>query len=376
MARLAIEESRRPFDLARHPLLRVSLVRLGAEEHILLLTMHHIISDGWSIGILLRELAMFYEAYKQGRPSPLPELPIQYADFAVWQREWMSGQAFKSQLAYWRRQLASAPSVVAFPTDEPRPTVLSQRGARQYLTIAAELYERLKQLSRAEGVTLYVTLLAAYMTLLRRYSKLDDIVVGSPIAGRGRIETEGLIGFFANTFVIRANLSGNPTFRELMGRVRDVTLQAFSHRDVPFDKVVEELRPKRRLSHTSLFQVSFSLQTTFERLHVPGLTLSRIPINNGTAMFELVLNMQETEQGLGGTLEYNTDLFHAETMKRLLRNYELLLEAVVAQPESSLHDIEAVVADGQQDSAGKDQTEGLRIKLKNTRRKVVSVASQ
>ena len=371
---LAIEESRRPFDLTRYPLLRVSLVKLSAEEHVLLLTMHHIISDGWSVGILLQEMATLYEAYTQDRPSPLPELPIQYADFAVWQREWMRGQAFKSQLAYWRRQLANAPSVVAFPTDKPRPAVLSQRGARQYLTLSAQLYERLKELSRTEGVTLYVTLLAAYMTLLHRYTRLDDVVVGSPIAGRSRIETEGLIGFFTNTFVIRANLSGNPTFRELIGRVRDVTLQAYSNQDVPFDKVVEELRPKRRLSHTSLFQLSFSLQTTFERLDVPGLTLSRIPIDNGTAMFELVLNMQETEQGLGGTLEYNTDLFHADTVKRLLHNYELLLAAVVAHPESSLDEIGRVITDEQLRGVSEnDHTESLRVKLKDTRRKALAV---
>jgi amino acid adenylation domain-containing protein len=371
---LAIEESRRPFDLTRHPLLRVSLVKLGVQEHVLMLTMHHIIGDGWSVGILLQEMATLYEAYTQGRSSPLPELSIQYADFAVWQREWMRGQAFKSQLAYWRRQLANAPSVVAFPTDKPRPAVLSQRGAREYLTLPAELYERLKELSRTEGVTLYVTLLAAYMTLLHRYTRLDDVVVGSPIAGRSRIETEKLIGFFANTFVIRANLSGNPTFRELISRVRDVTLQAYSNQDVPFDKVVEELRPKRRLSHTSLFQLSFSLQTTFERLDVSGLTLSRIPIDNGTAMFELVLNMQETEQGLGGTLEYNTDLFHADTVKRLLRNYELLLAAVVAHPESSLDEIGAVISDEQLRSVSEiDHKESLRVKLKDSRRKALAV---
>ena len=371
---LAIEESRRPFDLTRQPLLRVSLVKLAAEEHVLLLTMHHIISDGWSVGILLQEMATLYEVYTQSRPSPLPELPIQYADFAVWQREWMRGQAFKSQLAYWRRQLANAPSVVAFPTDKARPAVLSQRGAREYLILPAQLYERLKELSRAEGVTLYVTLLAGYMTLLRRYTGLEDVVVGSPIAGRSRIETEGLIGFFANTFVIRANLSGNPTFRELIGRVRDVTLQAYSNQDVPFDKVVEELRPKRRLSHSSLFQLSFSLQTTFDRLQVPGLTLSRIPIDNGTAMFELVLNMQETEQGLGGTLEYNTDLFRADTVKRLLHNYELLVAAAVAHPESSLDEIGAVIADEQlRSSAENDHTENLRVKLKDTRRKALAV---
>jgi len=318
-------------------------------------------------------MATLYEAYTQGRPSPLPELPIHYADFAAWQREWMRGQAFKSQLAYWRRQLANAPSIVAFPTDKPRPAALSQRGAREYLTFPTQLYERLKELSRAEGVTLYVTLLAAYMTLLHRYTRLEDVVVGSPIAGRSRIETEGVIGFFANTFVIRASLAGNPSFRELIGRVRDVTLQAYSNQDVPFDKVVEELRPKRRLSHTSLFQLSFSLQTTFERLQVPGLTLSRIPIDNGTAMFELVLNMQETEQGLGGTLEYSTDLFHADTVKRLLRNYEAILEAVVANPESSLNEIGAVIADEQLRSTKSDHTESLRVKLKGTRRKALAV---
>ncbi|HEU4435171.1 MAG TPA: condensation domain-containing protein, partial [Pyrinomonadaceae bacterium] len=246
--------------------------------------------------------------------------------------------------------------------------------AREYLTLPAQLYERLKELSRVEGVTLYVTLLAGYMTLLHRYTRLEDVVVGSPIAGRSRIETEGVIGFFANTFVIRASLAGNPTFRELIGRVRDVTLQAYSNQDVPFDKVVEELRPKRRLSHTSLFQLSFSLQTTFERLHVPGLTLSRIPIDNGTAMFELVLNMQETEQGLGGTLEYSTDLFYADTVKRLLRNYELILAAAVANPESSLNEIGAVIADEQLRSTAKnDHTESLRVKLKDTRRKALAV---
>ena len=227
--RLAREEAQRPFDLERGPLVRASLLRLGGEEHVLLLNMHHIVGDDWSFSVLMRELMALYEAFSQGDPSPLKELPIQYADYAVWQREWLQGEQLEAQLAYWKQQLSGAPAVLALPTDRPRPAVPSYQGANDSLALPKQLSEQLRALSQREGVTLYMTLLAAFQTLLMRYSGQEDIVVGSPIAGRTRAETESLIGFFLNTLVLRTSLSGDPSFRELLGRVREVTLGAYEH---------------------------------------------------------------------------------------------------------------------------------------------------
>jgi amino acid adenylation domain-containing protein len=335
--RLATQEAQQPFDLATGPLLRVTLLRLGAEEHVLLLTLHHIVADGWSLSVLFREWGLLYQAFAAGQPSPLAELSIQYADFAVWQRQWLRGDALEAQLSYWRQQLAGAPPILELPTDFPRPPVQSFHGAYQFLSVSPGLTAALKQLSQQEGVTLFMTLLAAFQALLFRYTGQSDIVVGSPIANRNRIEIEGLIGFFANTLVLRCGLSGNPSFRELLGRVRQVALGAYAHQDLPYEKLVEEFQPERSLSHTPFFQVFFALQNApGSELQLPGVTVSALEIDPGLVKSDLGLSLTETEQGLAGSLAYSTDLFEPETMARLLGHFRRLLEGIVADPEQRL----------------------------------------
>ncbi len=302
--------------------------------------MHHIVSDGWSMGILFQELAALYEAYAAGKPSSLPELPIQYADFAVWQRQWLQEEVLEAQFAYWKQQLGSHSPVLELPTDRPRPAVQTFRGARHSLVLPQSLSEGLKVLSRQEGVTLFMTLLAAFNTLLYRYTGQDDIIVGAPIANRNRSEIEGLIGFFTNTLVLRTDLSGNPTFRELLGRVRAVALGAYAHQDLPFEKLVEALHPERDLSHNPLFQVMFILQNAqAEVLTLSGLTVHPLEVDTGTAKFDLILSMIEGAEGLKGTFEYNTDLFDATTINRMVGHFETLLEGIIADSEQRLSDL-------------------------------------
>jgi aspartate racemase len=337
---LATEEAQQPFDLAMGPLLRAKLLHLSEAEHVLLLTMHHIVSDGWSMGVLIRELVALYEAFSTGKPSPLPQLPIQYADFAHWQRQWLQGEVLAAQLSYWQQQLTGAPPVLELPTDRPRPTVQTFRGATQFLALPEPLSQKLKSLSQRSGVTLFMTLLAAFQTLLYRYTGQEDICIGSPIANRNRSETEGLIGFFVNTLVLRTDLSENPSFQELLGRVREVTLGGYAHQDLPFEQLVEALQPKRNLSHHPLFQVMFALENTpISPLELPGLSLSSLNIDSSTAKFDLTMSMEDTEQGLMGSLEYNTDLFHAATISRMLEHFQTLLEGIVANPEQRLLDL-------------------------------------
>ena len=262
--RRATEEAMRPFDLAAGPLFRAALLRLGEESHVLLLSMHHIVSDGWSMGVLFRELSALYAAYREGRESPLPELAVQYADYAVWQREHLRGERLERQLSYWRERLAGAPELLELPTDHPRPAVQTYRGASERIELPGELLERLRALGRSEGATLYMVVLSAFQVLLSKYSGSEDIVVGSPIAGRTRDEVAGLIGFFVNTLVLRTDLGGDPSFREVLRRVREVTLGAYEHQELPFEKLVAELQPERSLSHSPLFQVSFSLDDAEE----------------------------------------------------------------------------------------------------------------
>jgi aspartate racemase len=335
--RLSTEEARRVFDLNQGPLLRATLLRLSEEEHVLLLIMHHIISDGWSMGVLLRELSVLYEAHTTGKPSPLPELPIQYADFAVWQREWLQGEVLEAQLAYWKRQLGESLPVLQLPTDHPRPATQTFRGARQSLMLPQHVSEGLEALSRQEGVTLFMALLAAFKTLLYRYTGQEDIAVGSPLASRNRSEIEGLIGFFVNTLVLRSDLSGTPTFRELLERTRKVALDAYAHQDMPFEKLVEEIQPERDLSHNPLFQVMFILQNTPGRtLELPGLAVSDLEVDNGTAKFDLTLSIVEGVEGLKATFEYNTDLFDEATVTRMAGHFRVLLEGIVADPDRRL----------------------------------------
>jgi Condensation domain len=335
---LAREEAERPFDLSCGlPLLRAHLLRLEAEEHVMLFTMHHIVSDGWSVGILLREVAVLYDAYSQGQSTPLPELTIQYADFAVWQREWLTGEVLDKQLSYWKQQLEGATKVLELPTDRARPAVQSFRGAHHRFSLTPELSEKLRELSRNEDVTLSMTLLAAWQTLLYHYTHQEQISVGTPIANRTHVETEMLIGFFVNTLVMHSDLSGDPSFRELLGRVREVCLGAYAHQDIPFEKLVEELQPERSLSHTPLIQVWLAFQNAPEsKLELTGLSLSLLETESSVAKFDLGLNMTDTPQGLAGTLEYKTDLFNAGTTSRILRQFETLLRHIVEQPDEKL----------------------------------------
>ena len=335
-----VQEGQQPFDLAEVGLFRTKLLRLDAEESILIITMHHIIFDGWSAGVLIREVAALYKAFLTGEPSPLPELTIQYVDYAYWQREWLKGEILESQLAYWKQQLGGNLPVLNLPADYPRPTVSTFRGARQTLVLPEVLRGGIKELSQQEGVTLFMILLAAFKTLLFRYTHQDDILVGSPIANRNLAEIQGMIGFFVNTLVLRSNLSGNPCFKELLKRIRRVALDAYSHQDLPFEKLVEELQPDRSLSHTPLFQVMFALQNfPMPNLEVAGLNLQVQEVDTGTAKFDLTLFVEDRGRELVAIFEYNSDLFKATTITRMLGHFQTLLEGIVANPNQRLSDL-------------------------------------
>ncbi len=331
--RLATEEAQRPFDLAQGPLLRATLLRLDREEHVLLLVIHHIAFDGWSARVLVEQLAALYDAFVAGKPSALPELPIQYADFAHWQRQWLQDEVLETQLSYWKEKLASSLPSLDLPTDRPRPAVQTHCGARQSSVLPSSLLQALKALSRQEEVTLFMTLLAAFKVLLHRYTSQDDIVVGSPIAGRTHVETEGLIGFFVNTLVLRTDLSGNPTLLKLLGRVREVALGAYAHKDLPFEKLVEALQPERDLSRTPLFQVMFNLENIpTKAVETPNLSIDEFEFDSGVSQFDLALEVIEKDEGLSCLLNYNTDLFDATTIARMLGHLRTLLEGIVANP--------------------------------------------
>lgn len=334
MRRIVSEGMKEPFNLSQGPMLRATLIRLGSEEHVIQLLMHHIVSDAWSLDVLLKEMIGSYEAFLKGEPSPFPPLPIQYADFASWQRERLDDQAMETQVAYWKNRLANTPAILELPTDRPRPAIQTMRGARHTFTISAALTEQLKAISRKEGVTPYMTMLAAWQSLLERYSGQQDILVGTSIANRNRSETESLIGFFLNMLVLRTDLSGDPSFRELLARVREVTLGAFAHQDVPFEKLVEELHLERVTSHPPLFQVAFGLaDTTKQSPRLSKLGYNPLDLDSTPAKFDLTLDIGLVEEGMLGALVYNVDLFDAETATRMTQNFTTLLEAVVAAPD-------------------------------------------
>lgn len=339
LLRLAHAEAGLPFDLTNGPLLRVRLLCLGPQEHVLLFTLHHIVGDGWSMSVLVKEVAALYSAFSEGSLVTLPELTIQYADFAHWQRRRLDGDVLEELLAYWKDQLRDLPSM-DLPSDRPRPSALSFRGGRQRVVLGEDVTEAIKSLSAQEGTTLFMTLLAAFQVLLYRYSGQEDVVVGSNIAGRNHKEIEGLIGFFINNLVLRTDLSGNPTFRQLLGRVRDVCLNAYAHQDLPFDLLVEELQPDRSLSHNPLFQVMFNLQNMPKsNLELPGLTLSSLNVHTPTTRFDLTLNMWDAKQVLVGSIEYSTDLFNDGTITHMLDYFQMLLEEVTADPDKAIDDI-------------------------------------
>jgi amino acid adenylation domain-containing protein len=330
-ATIAMQEAQQPFDLRKGPLLRGSLIRLNQSAHVLLLTMHHIVSDGWSMGILYRELSAIYSALMAGRSPSLPALPTQYADFAIWQRKWLQGDELERLLAYWKGKLAGMPALLEIPTDRPRPRVQVFQGASYTVALPGQLLRALKGLALSSNATLFMVLLTAFKVLLCQYSGRTDVVVGSPIANRPRREFEGLIGFFVNTLVLRTDLSGDPGFTDALDRVRETAIEAFAHQDLPFEKLVEELQPIRDLSHNPLFQVAFALQNADAA--VQGAPGPGGHIRGGTSKFDLTLSTAETDAGLAAAFEYNTELFNGETVAAIASQYQALLENVLAHPE-------------------------------------------
>ncbi|HEV2149878.1 MAG TPA: amino acid adenylation domain-containing protein, partial [Longimicrobiaceae bacterium] len=334
--RLAAESAARPFDLERGPLLRASLVRLGDDESLLLFAMHHVVGDGWSTGVLVREVSALYRAFARGEPSPLPELPVQYGDYAVWQRSWLTDEVLEGELAFWREAMAGAPPLLELPLDRPRPPVPDPRGARVALHVPAEVGEGVRELCRAEAATPFMVLLAAWQLLLARYSGDEDVVVGTPVAGRTRTELEGLIGLFVNTLPLRADLAGRPSFRELLRRSRRATLAAFAHQDLPFERLVDELGVERSLAHAPLFQALFVFEGAAQE--APLLGEVRVEAWDGGgegAKFDLALEATDADGRLTGALAYRTALFHAATAERAAAHFAALLAAAVAAPGAS-----------------------------------------
>ncbi|MHC0062934.1 amino acid adenylation domain-containing protein [Nostoc sp. UIC 10890] len=362
---LATKELQQPFDLSNPPLLRVKLLQLNDQSYLLLLVIHHIVCDGWSMEIFRRELFSLYASFSAGESSPLTELPLQYADFAYWQRQWLQGKVLETQLNYWQKQLAAVSPLLELPTDKSRPSVQSFRGRSEFLELNQDLTQKLKRLSQESGTTLFMTMLAAFTLLLSRYSGQEDIVVGSAIANRTHSYTEPLIGFFVNILALRTNLQGNPTFLELLERVKQVTLDAYDHQDLPFEKLVDELGKVRRrspsersLSHHPLFQVAFSLQNeTQQQLETNELTLKRFQWENTTTLFDLSLIFRETAQGLTGEWEYATDLFEAKTIQRMAGHFAVLLQGIVDNPQQSINTLPLMTEEELQQLQNWNQTQ-------------------
>ena len=346
MHRRAAEEFERPFDLEAGPLVRARLVRLGDAVQVLLITAHHIVSDGWSTGVLVDDLVRIYDAYLHDRPSPLAPLSVQYADFASWQRQWLTGPVLDRQLDYWKRQLDGAPSVSELPTDRPRPAVQTFDGDTCTFALGPALSAGVKRLSERAGATTFMTMLAAFFVLLSRYTRQRDLVVGSPIAGRTRTELEPLVGFFLNTLVLRGDLSGDPTFRELVGRVRHAALDAYAHQDVPFEQIVEALQPERSTSVTPLFQIVFSGSTPDAApIALPDVRVTPLGPARVFAKFDLTVGMGEKADEITGAFEYNTDLFDRPTMARMAAHYRAIVEAAVTSPDQPISSLPLLSAD-------------------------------
>ncbi|MBH8554264.1 AMP-binding protein [Nostocaceae cyanobacterium CENA357] len=375
LQKITLEAAQQPFDLTTAPLLRVTLVHCSEQEYTLLLVMHHIIADGWSMGVLIHELTVLYQAFTQSQPLPLPELTIQYADYTIWQRQWLDGEVLETQLAYWQKQLKNLPAL-ELPTNYHRPTVQTFQGKRQPVVISESLTAALKLLSQQQGVTLFMTLLAAFDVLLCWYTNEDDIVVGTDIANRNQVQTHGLIGFFVNQLVLRTNLSDNPTFIELLTQVRQITIEAYTNQDVPFDKLVEVLNPERTLNRTPLFQVKLVLQNTpMPPVTLFSLSVGVTEVDNHTAKYDLLLNFTETEQGLIGWLEYSTDLFAVATITRLLSNLVNLLETLVVKPQLRINELKEILtqADQKHQLAQEQELKQARLqKFQNLKRKVIT----
>src|SRR5437867_6629740 len=337
LLRIAIEESRRSFNLALGPLLKMALLRISEEDHVLVFTVHQIICDGWSTGIFFRELEQIYVTFSNGQSLTLPPPPVQYADFALLQRQWVKGDVLESQLSYWKNQLGTMIPILELVTDRSRPSVQKFWGAREAMELPTWITAPLKELSRQEGATLFVILMAALNTLLHRYTAQEDIIIGFPIANRNHAEIQNAIGFFVNTLPLRTDLSGEPTFRELLKRVRAVCIEAYAHQDLPFEKLVEELHQERDLRRNPLFQVMFVFQNVSDPvLKFPGVKSAPVGINTGTSKFDLTLSLAECEQTLAGFVEYNTDLFERSTIERVIGHFQTLLEGIIADPDQPI----------------------------------------
>jgi non-ribosomal peptide synthetase component F/alpha-ketoglutarate-dependent taurine dioxygenase/acyl carrier protein len=373
------EESNRPFDLSRGPLFRTALLKLSEEDYVLLLTMHHIITDGWSMGVFVRELAIIYDAYLNQRPLELPELPIQYVDFAHWQRQWMQGEVLQEQLDYWRTRLSALP-MLRLPSDRPRPATPTYRGAKERFFLPPEMVASLQAMSRSEGVTLFMVLLAAWQALLYRYTGQNDIATGSVIANRNRSEIEGLIGFFVNTLILRTDLSRNPSFRQLLVRVREVCLGAYAHQDVPFEQLVDALQPERAVGHMPFVRVMFSFQAaSAEAVELPNLTLNMLDLDIDTSPFDLSLSLAAGPDGpLAGLVRYSTDIFDADTIKRTIKHYERLLGSIVNGLETRIDDLEFLTqAEKEQEALDKSGRKQLKLqKLRSSKPKALSLSQQ
>jgi amino acid adenylation domain-containing protein len=345
--RLTTEDFALPFDLAKGPLVRVGLLRLAEDDHVLHVNMHHTITDRWSGAVFEKELVTLYQAFAMGQPSPLPELPIQFADYAVWQRERMNGETYRNELAYWKKNLTGAPFVIDFPTDYPRPPIQNFNGERVYVNYPKSLLDGLKELSRREGVTMFMTLMAAYNILLYRYTRQEDILVSAPIGNRIRPETENIVGYLLNLLILRTDLSGNPTFRELLKQEQEVCIGAFAHQELPFGKLVQELKPKQDPSRNPIAQAAFLYldfpeTTSMEFL---GLTARHIDIDNGASRFDITLSMTETSEGFTVSIEYITDLFSRERMERMSKHLEILLEAIIVNPDARVSELSLLSAE-------------------------------
>ena len=376
LERMAEREVREPFNLEAGPLIRGRLAQLSADEHALLVTMHHIVSDGWSMGILVNELSALYQAYRCGEEAQLPELPIQYADFAIWQRLWLQGEVLEQELAYWERQLGGKLPVLELPTDKPRPDRQPHRGAEYLRVLPTMLSDLLKAFSLARNCTLFMTLLAAFNTLLYYLTGQADICVGTDVANRNRAEIEKLIGFFVNQLVLRVKLSPTSTFEELLKKVREVTLEGYAHQELPFEKLVEALNPKRDANRTPLFQVKMVLQNApIEELSLPGLKISQVATTASTAKFDLLLTLTETESGLSALLQYNTDLFEERTSARILNRFHTLLDRIVERPEAKIQDLVELLIeeDKREELEKKDDLKRVRLRtLKSAKRRAIS----
>jgi hypothetical protein len=362
--RLSHEESRSPFDLAKGPMFRARLIRTAESEFVLVLNIHHICTDGWSKGILLKELSALYAAFAQGNPSPLAALPVQYGDFSAWQRDWEKTPDFQSHIDYWRNRLSGAPEVIELPTDRPRPDIAEPQGDWEIFSIPRGTAAKIRDLSHEEGATLYMTLLAAYQTLLHTYSRQTDIVIGTDLANRNQPEVEGLIGFFLNHGVLRIDLTGDPTFRDLLRRVKEMALEAFAHQDVSFDKLVEILNPQRVLSHAPLFQVLFVLQNApVSKLELPGVTLQPIRVDHKTSKYDLSLFIHEAEGDLPAAFLYRVDLFDASTITGMRERFVRLLQSITTNPDTKIGSLDiGTIEPAPQSSSPVSKLQGIRRK--------------